>query len=80
MRERSSPAAGMLMFVSARGGSPRLGVVAAGVASLGALSLDLPLGFSDPVLGGTATSAAFLLCVAAVAAQTRVPHGSPQGR
>ena len=38
------------------------------VAAAGALSLHAQLGFSDPLLGGTATSAAFLFTVAVVAA------------
>jgi len=54
--------------------TPRLGAVAGGraplaaavLASVAALSLYVQLGFSDPVLGGSATSAAYLLCLAVV--------------
>ncbi|CAN5543689.1 hypothetical protein BH10ACT10_BH10ACT10_00560 [soil metagenome] len=42
-------------------------LVAAGLALVAAASLYVQLGFSDPVLGGSATSAAFLLCLVAVA-------------
>ncbi len=54
--------------------APRLGtavgaratLAASVLASLAALSLYIQLGFTDPWLGGTATSAAFLLCLALV--------------
>ncbi len=60
-------AAGTLLVVAARGG-PRVAAQAATVVALvGALSLTAQLGFSDPVLGGTATSAAFLYSLALVA-------------
>ena len=49
----------------------RLTLIAAGVAFVAAASLCVQLGFSDPVLGGTATSAAFLLCLAVVALAAR---------
>ena len=45
----------------------RAGMVAAVLASVAALSLYVQLGFSDPFIGGTATSAAYLLCLAVVA-------------
>jgi hypothetical protein len=41
--------------------------LAAVLALLAALSLHAQLGFSDPLLGGSATSAAFLFAVAMVA-------------
>ena len=46
----------------------RLALAAAGLSLLAAASLYAQLGFSDPVLGGSATSAAYLLCLAVVAA------------
>ncbi len=45
----------------------RLALTAAGLSLLAAASLHAQLGFSDPVLGGSATSAAYLLCLAVVA-------------
>ncbi|WP_067022645.1 Rv1678 family membrane protein [Streptomyces dysideae] len=60
--------AGVLLLVAARGGSAVLGRAAAAVAAGAALTLHAQTGFSDPLLGGTATSAAFLLSVALVAA------------
>jgi len=45
----------------------RFTLTAAGLALVSAASLYVQLGFSDPVLGGSATSAAYLLCLAAVA-------------
>ncbi len=60
--------AGALVILSARGGTPRAAQGAAALSLLGALSLYAQLGFSDPILGGTPTSAAFLLALALVAA------------
>ncbi|MEO5653286.1 MAG: hypothetical protein ABIN79_09645 [Marmoricola sp.] len=60
--------AGALVVFSARGGSPRAAQGAAALAVLAALSLYAQLGFSDPILGGTPTSAAFLLALALVGA------------
>ncbi|MEP6855061.1 MAG: hypothetical protein ABJA33_06310 [Pedococcus sp.] len=58
----------------------RLGVVAAwvaaGLAVVGALSLHAQIGFTDPLLGGGATSAALLLAMAVVAA-TRARDDTP---
>ena len=54
-----------LVLVASRGVA-RAGQLAAVLAVLGALSLHVQLGFSDPLLGGTPTSAAFLLCLAVV--------------
>lgn len=72
-------AAGALLVASARGGSPRLAQLAAVLALLAGLSLHAQLGFTDPVLGGTATSAAFLLAVALVAAWVGAGARQTQG-
>lgn len=56
-------AAGTLLLVPARPAA----LLAAVIAAVGALSLHAQLGFSDPLLGGSATSAAYLFCVALVA-------------
>ncbi len=61
---------GALLLATTRlgaGAGAHAAMVAAVLASVAALSLHVQLGFSDPVLGGTATSAAYLLCLAAVA-------------
>ncbi len=60
-----------LLVVAARGGPPLAGPFSAGVAALAALSLYAQIGFSDPLLGGTATSAALFLTVAVVALSCR---------
>jgi hypothetical protein len=60
--------AGALLLVSARGGAARLAQAASAVALLAGLSLHAQLGFTDPLLGGTPTSAAYFFCVALVAA------------
>ena len=60
--------AGVLVILSARGGTPRAAQGAAALSLLGALSLYAQLGFTDPILGGTPTSAAYLLALALVAA------------
>ncbi|WP_248581657.1 hypothetical protein [Nocardioides sp. InS609-2] len=57
----------------------RLTLTAAVLASLAALSLYVQLGFSDPVLGGSATSAAYLLCLAAVALAAAAPTTTVPG-
>ncbi|MEO6512681.1 MAG: hypothetical protein ABIO16_16900 [Nocardioides sp.] len=59
--------AGGLLLLHARGGPARAASAAAAVAVLCALSLYAQLGFSDPLLGGTTTSAATLLSIAVVA-------------
>jgi hypothetical protein len=59
-----------LLLVAAQRGSRVLGLVAAGVAGLAAVTLYVQVGFSDPLLGGTATSAALFLTMALVAAAT----------
>lgn len=60
--------AGLLLVASwlEPGRGARLGQGAAVLGTLGALSLHAQLGFTDPVLGGTPTSAAFLLTLALV--------------
>ncbi len=60
---------GGLVLLASRGVA-RAGQLAAVLAVLGALSLHVQLGFSDPLLGGSPTSAAFLLCLAVVAVVT----------
>jgi len=60
--------AGALLLVSVRGGPRRMAQLAAGLAVLAGLSLHAQLGFTDPVLGGSTTSAAFFFAVALVAA------------
>ncbi|WP_310529571.1 hypothetical protein [Nocardioides sp.] len=58
---------GVLMVTATRGG-PRAAVRGAAVlAALAGLSLHAQLGFTDPILGGTATSAAYYFSVAVVA-------------
>jgi hypothetical protein len=57
-----------LMLVAVVRRQPVLGLLAAALAVLAALSLYVQLGFSDPLLGGSNTSAAFFLCAAVVAA------------
>ena len=71
--------AGGLLLASLRSdrASSRMALAGAGVAAVGGLSLHAQLGFTDPLLGGTATSAAFLLAVALVAATVAVA-GRPQ--
>lgn len=60
--------AGGLLLFSAQRRSALAGRAAAVVAAAAALTLYVQIGFDDPLLGGTATSAAFLLTVALVAA------------
>ena len=60
-------AAGTLLLVSSSRASRPLATAAAAICGLGALSLHAQIGFSDPLLGGTATSAASLFAVALVA-------------
>lgn len=60
-------AAGVLILLSANGGS-RLCVIAAVLAVLAGLSLHVQLPFGDPLLGGSATSAAYFFSLAVVAA------------
>jgi len=67
--------AGALLLLASRGG-PRKGAQAAVVlTAVAGLSLHAQLGFTDPLLGGTATSAAFFFAVAVVAGCLGwVPH------
>ncbi|MCP3821702.1 hypothetical protein NLX86_27500 [Streptomyces sp. A3M-1-3] len=58
---------GGLLLAAARSGTALLGRAAAVVGLVAALSLYAQIGFTDPFLGGTATSAAFLLSIAVVA-------------
>ncbi|MCP3757006.1 hypothetical protein [Streptomyces sp. TBY4] len=58
---------GGLLLAAARSGTALLGRAAAAVGLVAALSLFAQIGFTDPFLGGTATSAAFLLSTAVVA-------------
>ncbi len=58
--------AGALLVVAARGGPSVAALGAAALAVLAGLSLHAQLGFSDPFLGGTPTSAAFYFSVAVV--------------
>lgn len=62
-------AAGALLLVASTG-VVRAGQAAAILGVLGALSLHLQIGFSDPLLGGTASSAAFLLALTVVGLTT----------
>jgi uncharacterized membrane protein YphA (DoxX/SURF4 family) len=62
------------LVVAAAGGVRAAGLAAAGLGVLAAVSLHVQLGFTDPLLGGTPSSAAAYLCLALVAAtcsQTR---------
>lgn len=67
---------GALVLLASRGVAVA-GRAAAALAVLGALSLHVQLGFSDPLLGGTPTSAAFLLCLAVVGLLTRTRDKAP---
>lgn len=58
----------VLMVAAATLRRSMLAMAAAGVAVLGALSLYVQLPWTDPFLGGSNTSAAFLLCAAVVSA------------
>ena len=58
---------GALLGGWARSAKPGLALGAAVVAAVAALSLYAQLGFSDPILGGSATSAALYLTLATVA-------------
>jgi len=58
---------GVLLVVWARFSISGIALGAAVVAALAGISLHAQLGFSDPILGGSATSAAFDLSVAMVA-------------
>jgi len=73
-------AAGALVLLTARGGPSRLAVAASLLAALSALSLHAQLGFSEPLLGGSAASAAYFLSLAVVATfvgRARSPVATP---
>ncbi|MFE9645131.1 DoxX family protein [Streptomyces sp. NPDC006365] len=74
--------AGALVLVATLGRVAFLGWAAALVGVGAALSLYAQIGFNDPSLGGTATSAAFLLSVAVVAVTVAAAQGrtSPSPR
>ena len=58
--------AGALLLLASQTGSRRSAQGAAVLAALAGLSLHAQLGFTDPLLGGTATSAAYYLSVTVV--------------
>jgi len=67
--------AGTLLLFASRGGARKGTQAAAVLSAVAGLSLHAQLGFTDPLLGGTATSAAFFLSVAVVAGCLGwVPH------
>ena len=60
---------GALLLAAPRAGAvtgARLAMTGAGLALVAAVSLYVQLGFSDPLLGGSATSAAYFLCLTVV--------------
>ena len=57
---------GVLMVLAARGAPRTTAIGAAVLAALAGLSLHAQLGFSDPLLGGTPTSAAYFFAVALI--------------
>ena len=59
--------AGALLVMAVRGGPRRAAQAAAVLSLVAALSLHAQLGFTDPVLGGTPTSAAYFFALALVA-------------
>jgi hypothetical protein len=63
-------AVGVLMLLAAASGRRAFAVAAAGVAVVACLTLYAQLGRTDVWLGGSNTSAAFLLCAAVVSALT----------
>ena len=62
-----------LVLVAARG-TRAAGLAAAGLGVLAAVSLHAQLGFTDPLLGGTPSSAAAYLCLALVATALSQPR------
>jgi len=56
--------AGALLLLASRGRPRRVAQAAAVLAAVAGLSLHAQLGFTHPLLGGTATSAAYFLSVA----------------
>ncbi|MFZ1411661.1 MAG: hypothetical protein WAS07_09395 [Micropruina sp.] len=75
---------GALLLAATRVGAvagPRLAMAGAGLALIAAVSLYVQLGFSDPLLGGSATSAGFFLCLTVVGvAVTPRLSGVPSAR
>lgn len=72
--------AGALLVIAARGGPWRLAQVAAAIGIVAGLSLHAQIGFADPILGGTPTSAAVFFSLAVVAGVVSVrvaPPGPP---
>ncbi len=68
-------ALGVMLVMAARGGPSVLGKAAIGLAVVAGLSLHAQLGFTDPLLGGNPTSAAYFFSVAVVAgALTLIPQ------
>ncbi len=61
---------GVMLIVASRQGADAIAKAAAGLAVVAGLSLHAQLGFTDPILGGNPTSAAFLFCIGVVAAAT----------
>lgn len=59
---------GVMLIVASRQGADAIAKAAAGLAVVAGLSLHAQLGFTDPILGGNPTSAAFLFCIGVVAA------------
>ncbi len=78
--------AGALLLFASRDSPRKVTQAAAVLSAVAGLSLHAQLGFTDPLLGGTATSAAFFFAVAVVAGclgwaphrDTRVNHPSPR--
>ncbi len=71
-------AVGVLLLLASRGAARIFATVAAGLAVVAGFSLHAQLGFTDPLLGGNPTSAAFLFSVAVVAAGVaRAPSRQP---
>ncbi len=70
---------GALLVLAARGGPRRAAQAAAGLGVLAALSLHAQIGFTDPVLGGNPTSAAWYLSATVVALAVGAhAHGAPR--
>ena len=57
---------GVALMAATREGLTKAGFLAAGLGILGALSLYAQLGFSTPILGGSPSSAAWLLSIAVI--------------
>lgn len=66
---------GGLLLLAARGGPPTAARGAAVLAALAGLSLHAQLGFTDPILGGTPTSAAYFFAVALISTFVGAPAG-----